>query len=175
MVSKAKEIFELKEQLLEQRKTQEQLDLLNQIEIPLSTVLADMEYEGLIVDQDELDIQKKDLSTRLEVLENEIYELAGEKFNISSPKQLGEILFEKLNLPFGKKTKTGYSTNVEVLNQLQGKHPIIDHIMDYRQLSKLYSTYIEGIKQNIFDDGKVHTIYMQALTTTGRLSSLHPN
>lgn len=175
IVSKAKAIFELKDQLLEQLKTQEQLDLLNQIEIPLSTVLADMEYEGLIVDQDELEAQKKDLSTRLEVLENEIYELAGEKFNISSPKQLGEILFEKLNLPFGKKTKTGYSTNVEVLNQLQGKHPIIDHIMDYRQLSKLYSTYIEGIKQNIFDDGKVHTIYMQALTTTGRLSSLDPN
>ncbi len=175
IVSKAKAILELKDQLLEQLKTQEQLDLLNQIEIPLSTVLADMEYEGLIVDQDELEAQKKDLSTRLEVLENEIYELAGEKFNISSPKQLGEILFEKLNLPFGKKTKTGYSTNVEVLNQLQGKHPIIDHIMDYRQLSKLYSTYIEGIKQNIFDDGKVHTIYMQALTTTGRLSSLDPN
>jgi DNA polymerase-1 len=134
-----------------------------------------MEFEGLRVDQVELEKQKMDLTDRILTLENEIYELAGETFNVSSPKQLGEILFERLNLPYGKKTKTGYSTNVEVLEELKKHHPIIQKIMDYRQLSKLFSTYIEGIKQNIFDDGKVHTIYMQALTTTGRLSSLDPN
>jgi len=134
-----------------------------------------MEYEGLTVDKLELENQGKNLLERINKLEEEIILLAGEKFNVSSPKQLGEILFEKLNLPYGKKTKTGYSTNVEVLNELKKHHPIIDKIMDYRQLTKLYSTYIEGIKQNLFSDDKVHTIYMQALTTTGRLSSLDPN
>ena len=134
-----------------------------------------MEFSGLFVDQNELDIQGKDLSIRIKVIEQEIYHLAGEEFNISSPKQLGEILFERLNLPYGKKTKTGYSTGIEVLNELQKLHPIIDQIMEYRQLTKLFSTYIEGVKQNLFPDGKVHTIYAQALTTTGRLSSLDPN
>ncbi|MDX9691929.1 MAG: DNA polymerase I, partial [Acholeplasmataceae bacterium] len=175
IVSKAKAIFELKDTLIAQLKEQEQLKLLTELEIPLAEVLSEMEFEGLRVDQVELEKQKMDLTDRILTLENEIYELAGEKFNVSSPKQLGEILFERLNLPYGKKTKTGYSTNVEVLEELKKHHPIIQKIMDYRQLSKLFSTYIEGIKQNIFDDGKVHTIYMQALTTTGRLSSLDPN
>lgn len=175
ITSKAKAIFELRKPLLKQLKDQEQLHLLIELEIPLSEVLAEMEYTGLLVDQKELDLQDQDLSERIKSIENQIHELAGESFNISSPKQLGEILFDKLGLPNGKKTKTGYSTNVEVLEKLQGKHPIIDLIMDYRQLSKLHSTYIIGIRQNLFDDGKVHTIYMQALTTTGRLSSLDPN
>ena len=175
IVSKAKAIFELKQSLVETLKEQEQLALLTDLEIPLSEVLAEMEYEGLYVNLHELEVQKTDLSTRITQLEQDIYDLAGETFNVSSPKQLGEILFDKLNLPYGKKTKTGYSTNVEVLQQLQKHHPIIDKIMDYRQLTKLFSTYIEGVKQNLFDDGRVHTIYMQALTTTGRLSSLDPN
>ena len=175
IASKAKAIFELRKSQIETLKDQEQLHLLENIEIPLSEVLATMEYQGLCVDQNELRTQKKDLQTRLQTIEQKVYELAGETFNISSPKQLGEILFERLELPYGKKTKTGYSTNVDVLNQLLGKHPIIEEIMNYRQLSKLYSTYIEGLEQNIFEDGKVHTIYMQALTTTGRLSSLDPN
>lgn len=175
IVSKAKAIFELRAPLLAQLEDQEQTHLLIDLEIPLSEVLAEMEYQGLYVDQDELDRQDADLLGRIESIEKEIIELAGEPFNVSSPKQLGEILFEKLQLPNGKKTKTGYSTNVEVLNQLQGKHPIIDQIMEYRTLTKLHSTYIVGIRQNLFDDGKVHTIYMQALTTTGRLSSLDPN
>jgi DNA polymerase-1 len=175
IVSKAKAICELRPLLIDQLKKQEQLELLTQLEIPLSEVLAEMEYEGLSVDLNELDIQGKDLNERIQKIEETIYELAGTKFNVSSPKQMGEILFEKLNLPYGKKTKTGYSTNVEVLNELQKHHPIIDYILEYRQLTKLYSTYIEGIKQNLFDDHKVHTIYMQALTTTGRLSSLDPN
>ncbi|MBU1094258.1 MAG: DNA polymerase I [Firmicutes bacterium] len=175
IVSKAKAIFELRTPLLEQLEDQEQTHLLLELEIPLSEVLAEMEYTGLFVDQNELVLQDKDLTGRIQSIEKEIIELAGETFNVSSPKQLGEILFEKLQLPYGKKTKTGYSTNVEVLNQLQGKHPIIDHIMEYRTLTKLHSTYIVGIRQNLFEDGKVHTIYMQALTTTGRLSSLDPN
>ena len=175
IASKAKAIFELRESQLKTLKDQEQLELLTDLEIPLSEVLADMEYRGLNVDMHELDLQAKDLSERIKKIEEEIIDLAGEPFNIGSPKQLGEILFDKLNLPNGKKTKTGYSTSVEVLNELKSQHPIIDKIMDYRQLTKLFSTYIEGIKANIFDDGKVHTIYMQALTTTGRLSSLDPN
>jgi len=174
-VSKAKAIVELKDSQIKQLKDQEQLHLLNELEIPLSEVLAEMEFSGLFVDQNELEIQGKDLSIRIKVIEQEIYHLAGEEFNISSPKQLGEILFERLNLPYGKKTKTGYSTGIEVLNELQKLHPIIDQIMEYRQLTKLFSTYIEGVKQNLFPDGKVHTIYAQALTTTGRLSSLDPN
>ncbi|MBN2268170.1 MAG: DNA polymerase I [Acholeplasmataceae bacterium] len=175
IVSKAKAIFELRNQLIAQLKEQEQLHLLTELEIPLSEVLAEMEYSGLYVDQDELEAQDKDLSSRIQSIETEIHELAGETFNVSSPKQLGEILFDKMGLPNGKKTKTGYSTNVDVLVKLQGKHPIIDLIMEYRQLTKLHSTYIIGVKQNLFEDGKVHTIYMQALTTTGRLSSLDPN
>lgn len=175
IVSKAKAIFELKDAQIKTLKDQEQLELLDELEIPLSEVLAEMEYQGLYVDQEELKNQSKDLKQRIDKIEEEIIDLAGENFNVGSPKQLGEILFDRLNLPNGKKTKTGYSTSAEVLNELKAYHPIIDKILDYRQLTKLYSTYIEGLKANLFEDGKVHTIYMQALTTTGRLSSLDPN
>ncbi|HOI84869.1 MAG TPA: DNA polymerase I [Acholeplasmataceae bacterium] len=175
IVSKAKAIFELRKSQLQTLKDQEQLELLNELEIPLSEVLADMEYQGLNVDQKELYRQGDDLTQRIKTIEEEIIDLAGESFNIGSPKQLGDILFDKLNLPNGKKTKTGYSTSAEVLEELKSYHPIIEKILEYRQLSKLYSTYIEGLKANLFEDGKVHTIYMQALTTTGRLSSLDPN
>lgn len=175
IVSKAKAIFELRSSQISTLKDQAQLSLLEELEIPLSIVLAEMEYKGLYVDQDELKRQKNDLESRIHDIETEIIDLAGEPFNIGSPKQLGDILFDKLNLPNGKKTKTGYSTSVEVLQELYDKHPIIAKIMDYRQLTKLYSTYVEGIKHNLYEDGKVHTIYMQALTTTGRLSSLDPN
>ncbi len=175
IASKAKAIFELRDPLLKQLKEQEQIKLLEDLEIPLSEVLAEMEFNGLYVDQTELNTQAKDLDKRIKETEAKVIELAGRPFNLGSPKQLGEILFEDLKLPYGKKTKTGYSTDVEVLTKLQKEHPIIDEIMIYRQLTKLYSTYIEGVRQNLFEDGKVHTIYMQALTTTGRLSSLDPN
>jgi DNA polymerase-1 len=175
VASKAKAIFALRKQMLASLDEQEQLKLFTDVEMPLSEVLADMEYEGLTVDLEELDRQGTLLQSRIKTIEAQIIDLAGEKFSVSSPKQLGVILFEKLELPYAKKTKTGYSTNVDVLNKLKGKHPIIELILEFRQLSKLYSTYIVGIKQNVFDDGKVHTIYMQALTTTGRLSSLDPN
>ncbi len=175
VASKAKAIYALRERMLDDLKKQEQLSLFTDIELPLSEVLAEMEYEGLLVDQDELNRQGDAIKERIDSIEEQIIELAGEKFTVSSPKQLGVILFEKLQLPHAKKTKTGYSTNVDVLNKLKHAHPIIPLIMEYRQLTKLHGTYIVGIKQNIFDDGKVHTIYTQALTTTGRLSSLDPN
>lgn len=175
IVSKAKAIVALKDQLLKDLEDQEQLDLFTKIELPLSDVLADMEFEGLYVDQDALKAQGDDLLKRLKTIEKNIHELAGEPFKVNSPKQLGVILFEHLKLPNSKKTKTGYSTNVDVLNHLKDKHPIVPLILEYRQLKKLHSTYILGIKQHLFADGKVHTIYNQALTTTGRLSSLDPN
>mgnify|MGYP001159189163 FL=1 len=175
IANKANIIYALKDEMLETIKQQNQLPLLNDIEIPLTEVLAKMEFEGLLVDQAELNQQKEGLEKRILELEKQIYQHAGETFNIASPKQLGDILFEKLNLPHGRKLKTGYSTNVEVLNSLKDAHPIIPFIMDYRQLTKLYSTYIIGIEQSLFEDGKVHTILKQALTTTGRLSSIEPN
>lgn len=175
IVSKAKATFLLKDDILSLLDEQDQLPLLIDIELPLSYVLAEMEWRGILVDQKELKKQKHDLNERIQKLEADIITLAGEPFNVASPKQLGDILFTKLELPYGKKTKTGYSTNVDVLNKLIDKHPIIAKILDYRQLTKLYSTYIIGLEQNIFPDGKIHTIYTQALTTTGRLSSLEPN
>lgn len=175
IVSKAKAIYQLKDQLLKELDDQAQRPLFDDIEMPLSDVLADMEYRGLHVDVDELKKQGDSLLKRIDEIEREIHQMAGEDFKVNSPKQLGDILFDKLGLPNGKKTKTGYSTNADVLNSLKDKHPIVGLIMDYRQLTKLHSTYIIGIEQNLFDDGKVHTIYNQALTTTGRLSSLDPN
>lgn len=176
ITKKAKAIFKLKDTILDKLKEHDQLDLLNDIEIPLSKVLANMEFRGLFVDQEELQTQKKDLNSRIKTLEAKIHELAGKEFNINSPKQLGEILFVDLGLDTGKKTKgKSFSTSAEVLNELKDAHPIVNYILEYRQLTKLYSTYIEGIEQALFKDSKVHTIYAQALTATGRLSSLEPN
>jgi DNA polymerase I len=175
IVSKAKAIYDLRQSQIDTLKGQDQYSLLVDLEIPLSEVLSEMEYLGLTVDLDELDRQSEQLKDRIQTLEEEIIKLAGKNFNIGSPKQLGDILFEDLKLPHGRKTKTGYSTDSEVLNQLKDAHPIITSIMDYRQLTKLFQTYIEGIRLNLFSDQKVHTIYTQALTTTGRLSSLDPN
>src|SRR5690606_17396430 len=116
-----------------------------------------------------------DLAGKLEAIEEQIYGMAGQKFNINSPKQLGVILFEEMGLPAIKKTKTGYSTAADVLEKLRGRHEIIDQILEYRQLGKLQSTYIEGLLKEIHADGKIHTYYQQALTQTGRLSSTNPN
>lgn len=175
IVSKARAINLTKEQILKEVEARNQLELLNDIEIPLSEVLAHMEYTGLLVDRSELLKQTEEMKLRIDSLEKEIIKLAGRPFNVASPKQLGEILFEDLQLPFGKKNKTGYQTNVEVLTKLKNHHPIIPLIMDFRELNKLYTTYLTGMEKEIFDDEKVHTIYMQALTTTGRLSSVNPN
>lgn len=149
--------------------------LFQDMEMPLSIVLGDMEYNGVYVNKDTLKQMGEELKVKIEQISKTIYEIAGEEFNISSPKQLGEILFEKLNLPHGKKGSNGYSTSIDVLNKLREKHPIIEPIMDYRMLTKLYSTYIEGLLSCILEDGKIHTIYTQTLTRTGRLSSIEPN
>lgn len=150
-------------------------ELLFDVEMPLTFILSDMEIEGFRVDGRMLDTLGERFRKDIASMEKEIFELAGETFNISSPKQLGVILFEKLDLPATKKTKTGYSTNAEVLESLKDKHPIISRIMLYRQLTKIYSTYIEGLKAAIDTDGKIHSNFNQTLATTGRLSSTEPN
>lgn len=175
IVSKARAIYLLKDNLLKRLKEDNQLELFNNVEIPLSSVLAKMEYEGIKVDQVELAKQTDNMKIRIANLEEEIINLAGKKFNVSSPKQLGDILFEDLKLPHGKKNKTGYTTNADVLNKIKNEHPIVPLIIEFRELNKLYTTYLVGLKNALFSDGKIHTIYQQALTTTGRLSSIEPN
>lgn len=149
--------------------------LVFEVEQPLAKILVQMEYTGITVDKNILIEQGKVIVQRIEALEDKIYELAGKKFNISSPKQLGVILFEDLKLPVIKKTKTGYSTAVDVLEKLIDEHDIIRYIGEYRQLTKLYSTYIVGLQPTVMEDGKIHTIYNQTQTQTGRLSSIEPN
>ncbi|WPK10653.1 DNA polymerase I [Lysinibacillus louembei] len=157
-------------------KENEQYDLYNDLELPLAKILGDMEIEGISVNVETLKQMGQALLEKIAVIEQTIYEQAGEEFNINSPKQLGVILFDKLGLPVLKKTKTGYSTAADVLEKLQSEHDIVKHILDYRQLAKLQSTYIEGLTKEIHaDDGKVHTRFQQALTATGRLSSTDPN
>lgn len=150
-------------------------ELLYKVEQPLTDVLASMEYEGFRVDKEKLTELGEKFKLEIDGVQKEIFGISEEEFNINSPKQLGKILFEKLDLPVIKKTKTGYSTNAEVLEELSDKHPIIEKITYYRQLTKLYSTYIEGLKAVIDEDGKIHSSFNQAVTATGRLSSTEPN
>ena len=168
-------IYNLKSIALERLAEQGQVELFEEMEMPLANVLASMEFQGMALDLEALDKMGVGLKERIQALEADIYTQAEISFNINSPKQLGEVLFEKLSLPIIKKTKTGYSTSVEILEKLYDKHPIIEPIMQYRSLTKLYSTYIEGLKKSCYEDGKVHTIFNQALTQTGRLSSIEPN
>ena len=175
IVLKARFIYDIVPQYLDSLKKEEMIDLFNNIEMPLITVLANMEYNGIRVDANILKDMENEMSGRIDEIVKEIYDLAGEEFNISSPKQLGVILFEKLNLPGAKKTKTGYKTDVSILNKLVNEHPIISKILEYRGLSKIKSTYLEGLTNYIREDGKIHTIYKQNLTRTGRLSSVEPN
>lgn len=152
------------------------LTLFNEIEMPLSEVLADMQYQGIYIDKKQLLEFGDELKNRIEELTQEIYELAGEEFNINSPKQLGEILFEKLALPMGKKNKTGYSTGVEILEKIKYAHPIIEKLLEYRQIGKLNSTYVEGLIPYINSKtGKIHSNFHQTVTATGRISSTDPN
>ena len=153
-----------------------QKDLYYEMELPLSFVLAHMEIQGIKVEPQRLLTMKEEFAGRLLEIEKTIYAEAGEEFNINSPKQLGVILFEKMGLPAIKKTKTGYSTAVDVLEKLQAQAPIVEHILNYRQLAKLQSTYVEGLLKFIKPEtGKIHTRYQQTLTQTGRLSSVDPN
>lgn len=173
---KAFAIWTLQPLIEEKLKENEQFDLYYDLELPLASILGSMESKGIKVNIATLEKMGKDLEQKIATLEKEIYELAGENFNINSPKQLGVILFEKLGLPVVKKTKTGYSTAADVLEKLQSEHQIVKYILDYRQLAKLQSTYIEGLTKEVHsDDSKVHTRFQQALTATGRLSSTDPN
>ena len=174
-ILKAKFIYDTKEELLNKLKDNNMLDLFNNIEMPLVYVLADMEYTGIKVNKDTLNEMGIEIKTKIEEVSNKIYEITEEQFNISSPSQLGTILFDKLGLPHGKKGKTGYSTAADVLEKLRDKHEVIDYILEYRMLTKLYTAYIEGLINTIHDDGKIHTIYTQTITRTGRLSSIEPN
>lgn len=149
--------------------------LFNEIEMPLSKVLSEVEKSGMVCKRDILDKMKIETNKQLEDLKTKIYELAGKEFNISSPRQLGEVLFEHLNLPGGKKNKTGYKTDASVLEKLLGKHPVIEPILIYRNLSKISSTYIEGLEQYIADGEIIHPIFKQTLARTGRLSCTEPN
>ncbi|MFH0992883.1 MAG: DNA polymerase I [bacterium] len=174
---KAAAVRDLKTKILAINEEYGQTSLLETIEIPLAETLAEMEFAGIRIDLDALEAFGSDLGKKAAILEKDIHALAGEVFNINSPKQLGTILFERLQLPYYKKTKSGYSTDSSVLDQLSGFHPIIDKISEYRSATKLFSTYYEGIKAAVAvkGDGKVHTIYKQTLTQTGRLSSVEPN
>jgi DNA polymerase-1 len=173
---KSKAIFSLKEPMIDKLQEFEQYDLFTELELPLSIILANMEWQGIKVDIGRLKNMGQELAIRLRNIEARIFELAGEAFNINSPKQLGAILFEKLELPVMKKTKTGYSTSADVLEKLESKHDIVKEILLYRQLGKLQSTYIEGLLKVVNGKtDKVHTRFNQALTQTGRLSSTDPN
>lgn len=169
-------IYNIYLKTLDKLKETNQVELFNNIEMPLVEVLADMQYNGIHADKKELIKFGVTLKTEIEKLTREIYDLAGEEFNINSPKQLGTILFEKLKLPVVKKTKSGYSTDVDVLEKLKKEHEIIEKILDYRQLGKLNSTYVEGLIPYInAKDDKIHSYFHQTVTATGRISSTEPN
>ncbi|MBP3237726.1 MAG: DNA polymerase I [Lachnospiraceae bacterium] len=164
-----------KDEVIEKLEENGLINVYNEAEKPLIPILCDMEREGIICRVDVLEEQGRELDKAMKDLEEEIYSLASERFNILSPKQLGVILFEKLGLPGAKKTKTGYSTNADVLEKLKDEHPVIPKILEYRTVSKLKSTYVEGLKECIKDDGRIHCTFNQTVTATGRLSCTEPN
>lgn len=175
-ILKAKFIYEHRKMFLDKLQSEDLMNLFNDLEMPLSLVLADMEYTGFRVDKQILIDMGEDIQIKMDLLEKDIYNHAGETFNLSSPQQLSNILFEKLGLPHGnKKIKNGYSTATDVLEKIKSKHPIVPLVIEYRMLNKLYSSYIEGLIKTIHDDGKIHTIYTQTVARTGRLSSIEPN
>lgn len=163
------------DKLTNELKKTNQYELLQNIELPLARVLGDMELKGFSADKDGLQKMSVELGERIAVCENQVFDLVGYEFNLNSPKQLGVALFEKLGLPAKKKTKSGYSTNAEVLEGLRGFHPAIDLILEFRTLSKLKSTYADGLQTCIAEDGRIHTTFNQTEARTGRISSLEPN
>ncbi len=176
LIQKARVIYETRERLLRELKENEEEALFYDVEMPLASVLADMELTGIQVDSTYLEDIAVDLRKQLDVLAQDIYQDAGEEFNILSPKQLAEILFVKLELPYPKKVKNNsFSTNKEIMDRLVDFHPIIQKVLDYRTLSKLYTNYAVGLKEEVREDGRIHTVFNQTLTRTGRLSSVSPN
>lgn len=176
MILKAKYIYETKNKYLKELEKEEMLSLFNDIEMPLIPVLADMESVGIRVNKKYLEEMGVEIDEKILILEKNIFKLSGKEFNILSPKQLGEVLFIDLGIRYPKKVKNNkYSTSKDILDKLLDEHPIIDMILEYRNLSKLNSNYIKGLISEIHDDGRVHTIYKQNLTKTGRLSSVSPN
>lgn len=172
---KSRFIYDTYEKIKEELIKKEQIDLFNNIEMPLIEVLSDMEKNGFKVEKDVLDKMKSEIEGKIDVVARDIYNLTGCVFNIGSPKQLGEVLFDKLELAKGVKNKNGYKTDVKTLTKLKDKHPAIEKILEYRNLTKIMNTYLEGLEDYILDDGKIHTIFNQTLTRTGRLSSMEPN
>ena len=173
---KAKFIFDTRNQLLEELQKNDELELFQKIEMPLSRVLADMEITGIKVDVSYLDKVADELKEQMDILEKEIYECAGVTFNIMSPAQLSKVLFETLKIPYPKRVKDGkYSTSKDILDKIRFVHPIVDKILEYRTLAKLYTNYAVGLKEEVREDGRIHTIFTQTLTRTGRLSSISPN
>lgn len=176
IASKVKAIYELSDKLAEELHENEQDELFYDIELPLAKVLSDMEIQGIKLDVERLEKMKEEFTQTLDSIKEKIFEEAGEEFNINSPKQLGHILFEKMGYPVIKKTKTGYSTAQDVLEKLRSQAPIVEYILDYRTISKIQSTYVEGlIKVADKETHKVHTRYLQTVARTGRLSSVDPN
>lgn len=175
IVSKAKAIYELKDVVTKELKDKNQYELYENIELPVTRILGEMEFAGTEIDLDVLKEMDTAFDETIEKLANDIYRISGTTFNISSPKQLGQVLFEDLGLKGGKKTKTGYSTSQDVLEKIIDAHPIVPLVLEYRMLTKLSSTYLKGLQEQVFPDHKIHTIYKQTLTHTGRLSSVDPN
>ena len=175
IASIAKSIDAVKPLMEKELESHQQMNLLKDLELPLARILSKMEEIGIYTDVNDLQRMQQELQEKLELLVQRIHDAAGEEFNINSPKQLGVVLFETLKLPVIKKTKTGYSTAVDVLEQLQNEHPIINDILEYRQLAKLQSTYVEGLQKVISNDKRIHTRFNQTLAQTGRLSSVDPN
>ena len=170
------EIYELSELTLRKLEEVNAIELFDNIDMPTVEVLAEMQWNGMYVDINELEEYGNEIKGRLEILTQEIHELCGEEFNINSTKQLGEVLFEKLKLPVVKKTKSGYSTDMDVLEKLKEEHPVIERLLEYRQLMKLNSTYVEGMKQYINPKThRIHSFFHQTITATGRISSTEPN
>lgn len=175
IVSKAKAIYELKDVVTKELKDKNQYELYENIELPVTRILGEMEFAGTEIDLDVLKEMDTAFDETIEKLANDIYRISGTTFNISSPKQLGQVLFEDLGLKGGKKTKTGYSTSQDVLEKIIDAHPVVPLVLEYRMLTKLSSTYLKGLQEQVFPDNKIHTIYKQTLTHTGRLSSVNPN
>lgn len=175
IASITKSIDAVKPLMEKELESHQQMNLLKDLELPLARILSKMEEIGIYTDVNDLQRMQQELQEKLELLVQRIHDVAGEEFNINSPKQLGVVLFETLKLPVIKKTKTGYSTAVDVLEQLQNEHPIINDILEYRQLAKLQSTYVEGLQKVISNDKRIHTRFNQTLAQTGRLSSVDPN